>query len=97
MGGLTWAWLAAEGAVCWRLVRRDKHAPVPAELLGITALYGILALGHEAAPIAGLTTALGWGLAVAAALDILPQGFGGQLSTVEKTEPSVAGPDKAVA
>ena len=82
-GGFVAAWLAGTGIVVWRMVHQDHRLPVPGALLGITALFGALALTADVFPqTAGVVTLTAWGLDIAALLNVLPQGLGGQLATI---------------
>lgn len=89
--GLVSAWLLGEGIVIWRIVHRDKRMPPPGELLGITGLFALLAAAAEYRRIAGLVTALAWGLDIAALLNVLPAGLGGQIQQAQQAEAKAEG------
>lgn len=93
-GTLIAAWLAGEAIVTWRVVHRDKRPPPPGLLLGVTALFAALGAISEYAPAAGLAAALGWGIDIAALMDVLPAGLGGQISQAEQAQAAggAAGP-----
>jgi hypothetical protein len=75
------AWLAGEAIVIWRMVHKDHRPPVPGALLGISALFLVMALAADMAPkAAGLIALTAWGLDVAALMNALPAGLGGQLT-----------------
>jgi hypothetical protein len=83
--GLAAAWLAGVGLVSWRMVHRDHRPPVPGALLGVTGLFLAMALVSDVFPAAtSLVTVTAWGLDVAAFLDVLPAGLGGQIKTAEQ-------------
>jgi len=72
------------GIVIWRMVHRDHRLPVPGALLGISGLFAAGALVADVyPPAAGLVTASLWGLDVAAFMNVLPEGLGGQISRAE--------------
>jgi hypothetical protein len=86
-GGFVAAWLAGTGIVAWRMVHQDHHLPVPGALLGVTALFGALALVADVFPAsAGVVTVTAWGLDVAALLNVLPAGLGGQVTQAQAAE-----------
>lgn len=75
------AWLAGESIVIWRMVHKDHRPPVPGALLGISALFLVMALAADMVPrAAGLISLTAWGLDVAALLNALPAGLAGQLA-----------------
>jgi len=87
--GFVAAWLAGTGIVVWRMVHQDHRLPVPGALLGITALFGALALTADVFPqSAGLVTLTAWGLDIAALLNVLPAGLGGQLAAISGEQQS---------
>jgi hypothetical protein len=86
------AWLAGEGIVTWRIVHRDHRLPAPGELIGITALFLAGALVADIYPkAAGLVVVTLAGLDVAAFLNVLPQGLGGQITEAEAAQTTGAG------
>lgn len=83
MGGFAAAWIVGEGIVIWRNVHQYHKLPVPGQLLGVTLLFGALAIVADTVPAAaGVTTLLGWGLNVAGILNAWPKGLGGQAAQV---------------
>jgi hypothetical protein len=91
-GGLVAAWLLGTGIVVWRDVHVQHRIPAPGQLLGIGALFLGLAAVAEYTPAAGLATAVAWGLDVAALLNALPAGLGGQIAEAQSAEqPKAAG------
>ena len=75
------AWLAGESIVIWRMVHKDHRPPVPGALLGISALFLVMALAADMVPrAAGVISLTAWGLDVAALLNALPAGLAGQLA-----------------
>ena len=87
MGGLAGAWLAGVGIVAWRETKASGHMPVPAALLGVTLLFGALALIGDIAPRARpLLTLAGWGLDVAGLFQVLPGGLFGQVQASERAQ-----------
>jgi hypothetical protein len=91
-GGLVAAWLLGTGIVVWRDVHVQHRLPAPGQLLGIGALFLGLAAVAEYTPAAGLATAVAWGLDVAALLNVLPEGLGGQISEAQAAEQPRAAP-----
>lgn len=83
-GAFVSAWLVGEALVIWRMVNKTHRPPVPGTLLGITALFAGLGVLAEIPAATGLATALAWGLDVAAFMDVLPQGLGGQISEAQQ-------------
>ncbi len=81
------AWLAGEAIVVWRSVHREHRVPAPGELLGITGLFMAGALVADIYPAAsGLVVAGLFGLDVAAFLNVLPQGLGGEIAQAEAAQ-----------
>ena len=81
------AWLAGEAIVGWRVVHREHRLPAPGELLGITALFVGGALVADVFPkAAGLVVITLAGLDVAALLNVLPLGLGGQIAAAEAAQ-----------
>lgn len=90
--GLAAAWLAGMAIVSWRIVHRDHRPPPPGEMAGITGLFLALALVTDVAPVAApVVTMLAWGLDVAAFLDVIPAGLGGQIKQAEKAQSKAEG------
>ena len=90
--GLVAAWLAGMSIVSWRMVHRDKKMPVPGTLLGVSGLFAALALVSDVWPRAtGLVTLTAVGLDVAAFLDVIPAGLGGQIARAEQATGRVEG------
>lgn len=80
--GFVAAWLAGMSIVIWRDVHKSHRMPVPGTLLGISALFAILGLTADVFPRAEpVITLTAFGLDVAALLNALPAGLGGQLNT----------------
>jgi hypothetical protein len=90
-GGLVAAWLFGTAIVVWRDVHVQHRIPAPGQLLGISALFLGLAAVSEYTPAAGLATAVAWGLDVAALLDVLPKGLGGQITEAEAAQSPTTG------
>lgn len=76
--GLLTAWLTAEGIVTYRCVKLQRRPPMPGELLATCGLFVLLALLAEAPSAAGLATTIGWGVNIAAMLNLVqnPKLFG---------------------
>lgn len=71
--GLVVAWLAGVGIVAYREAAKDRRVPPPGTLLGVSALFGGLAVVSDIWPAsAPLAAMLGWGLDVAAFLNLYP-------------------------
>jgi hypothetical protein len=103
-GTLIAAWIVGESIVIWRVVHRDHRPPAPGLLLGVTVLFAALGAVAEYAPAAGLAAAVGWGLDIAAFMDVLPAGLGGQITQAEQAQaaggaagPAVGGSPRPVA
>ena len=89
------AWLAGEAIVSWRIVHTEHRIPAPGELLGITGLFVAGALISDIYPAASNLIVVGlWGLDVAAFMNVLPQGLGKQIQTVEQAQ-GAPGPNTA--
>lgn len=85
--GILAAWLAGLGIVGWRTVHAEHRLPAPGMFIGITGLFLAGALLAEWVPrSAPLVTATLVGLDVAALLDVLPQGLGGQITEAEHAQ-----------
>ena len=68
MNALLAAWLVSLSISSWQSVTRDHAAPVPGNLLGISALFAALGFIAEwNAPLAGIT---GWGLVIAPGISL---------------------------
>ena len=81
------AWLAGEAIVTWRIVHAEHRIPAPGELLGITGLFLAGALVADIWPrSAGLIVVGLAGLDVAAFLNALPAGLGGQITEAENAQ-----------
>lgn len=90
--GLFAAWAAGEAIVIWRMVHKDQHLPVPGALLGITLLFLAGGLVADIYPRSAPLVTLGFvGLDVAALLNVLPAGLGGQISQAETTSAQAEG------
>jgi hypothetical protein len=90
--GIIAAWLAGEAIVMWRIVHRDHALPAPGVLLGISALFLGGALVAELVPKSeALVLAVLAGLDVAALLNVLPAGFGGQLAKAQQSTATAEG------
>jgi len=85
--GILAAWLAGVGIVGWRIVHAEHRLPAPGVFLGVTGLFLAGALIAEWVPKAEtLVLATLVGLDVAAFLDVLPAGLGGQISQAEAAQ-----------
>lgn len=78
--GILAAFLAGEGIVAWRIVRREHRIPAPGALLAIGGLFLAGALIAEWVPASEkLVLAVLVGLDVAALMNVLPEGLAGQI------------------
>lgn len=68
MNGMLVAWLVGESIVVYRAVSRRHRPPLPAELLGASGAFVLLALLHQWQP--GLATTIAWGLDAAAFMSL---------------------------
>jgi hypothetical protein len=90
--GFMAAWLLGESIVIWREVTRSHKAPAPAQLLGVTGLFAVLALIADVAPNARRTVVmLAFALDLAGLLQILPAGLFGEISASQATEAQAEG------
>ncbi len=90
-GSLAAAWLLGEGIVIWRYAAQNHRIPPPGVLLGITGLFAALGLLADFQATAGIATAAAWGLDVAALMNVLPAGLGGQVTQAEASEAKATG------
>lgn len=91
-GGILAAFLLGEGIVIWRVVHNEKTLPAPGVLAGIGALFLGGALIAEWVPASEpLILAVFVGLDVAALLNVLPAGLGGQISAAEQSTATAEG------
>jgi hypothetical protein len=87
--GILAAWLAGVGIVGWRAVHAEHRLPAPGVFLGVTGLFLAGALIVEWVPKAEtLVLATLVGLDVAAFLNVLPAGLGGQIAQAEAAQGS---------
>ena len=85
--GILAAWLAAVGIVGWRTVHTEHRLPAPGVFLGVTGLFVAGSLVAEWVPKSQtLVLATLVGLDVAALLNVLPAGLGGQISQAEAAQ-----------
>lgn len=85
--GILAAWLAGLGIVGWRIVHKEHRLPAPGVFLGVTGLFLAGALVAEWVPKAEpLVLATLVGLDVAAFLDVLPAGLGGQIEQAQRAQ-----------
>lgn len=83
-GGILAAFLAGEGIVAWRIVHKEHRIPAPGALLAIGALFVAGALVAEwYPPSEKLILAVLVGLDVAALMNVLPAGLGGQIAQAD--------------
>jgi hypothetical protein len=83
--------VAGLGVVTWRYTRVSHRLIPPGVLLGITGLFAALGLLADYPPATGFAVALGWGLDVAALMNVLPAGLAGQVGTAQKSEAKATG------
>jgi hypothetical protein len=82
--------VVAFAIIAWRGLHVEKKLPPPSDFIAAVMIFGALSLfPPEAGPLA---TSLGWGLDVAALLD-LPSGIWGPKQQAPAGAP-IAGPDK---
>lgn len=85
--GIVAAWLAGTAIVVWRSVHAEKRIPAPGLLLGISALFvGGALVADVYPPSESLVLAVLVGLDVAALLDVLPAGLGGQVTQAQQAQ-----------
>jgi hypothetical protein len=91
--GILAAWLAGVGIVGWRAVHNEHRIPAPGVFLGVTGLFLAGALLAEWVPRSGsLVLATLAGLDVAALLNVLPAGLGGQITQAEQAQTGAGKP-----
>lgn len=66
------AWLVGEGLITYKSVSQKKHAPLPADVLGVSGLFVLLGLLGEFQP--GMAALLAWGLDIAAFMTLKTTG-----------------------
>jgi hypothetical protein len=92
VNGFIAAWLAGEGIVVWRTVHHTKKLPVPGALLGVSILFGALALIADSAPPARpFVTMIAWGLDLAGLINVLPGGLYGQVEEAQTASATAQG------
>lgn len=73
MRALLVEWLVAEGIVIYREFKKNKHAPMPGQLLATSGVFVLLAILAEGGPgAAKLAATLGAGFDIAAYLNLAP-------------------------
>ena len=93
MGGFLAAWLTGEAIYAWRSVRVSGKPPVPGAMLGISGLFMALAALADTIPAARFpATALAWGLDVAALMNVLPAGLGGEIKKAQASSEAATAP-----
>ena len=92
MGGFTAAWLTGMGIVVWREVHSTSHMPVPGALIGVTALFAVLAAVADMSPQARpVVTLLAWGLDIAGLFSTPVAGLITEAGTAAGTEQAATG------
>ena len=82
--GLILAWIAGESIVIYRNWKTDHRPPMPGQLIAVSGVYLGAALLTSAGPSGPLLGgAVGWGMTIAAFLNLAPSLTGG--STTSKT------------
>lgn len=74
MSGIILAWLAGQGIIVYRSIKKDHAPPVPGQMLAATGLFALLALLAEYQPARTAATALAFGVDVAVLMEVLPGG-----------------------
>lgn len=74
---LTAAWLAGIGLIAYRSISRNHQPPIPGQLLAASGFFALLALAAEYPPAAGPAALIGWGVDLAALLNLLPGNLAG--------------------
>ena len=96
MAGFLAAWLAGMALYAWRSFHVNHHMPVPGAMLGITGLFAVLAIIGDLSPQARFpVTALAWALNLAALMNLLPEGLGGQITAAETASEQAVTPTGA--
>lgn len=94
--GILAAWAVGLGIVGWRIVHNEHRLPAPGVFIGITGLFLTGSLVAEWVPKAEpLVLATLVGLDVAALMNVLPAGLGGQLAQAEAAQGKAAGSNTA--
>jgi hypothetical protein len=78
-GGIITAWLFGLGIIAWRDIRVNHGPPIPAQFLGASGLFALLALVAEYPSATVAATAAAWGFDIAALLapGVIPSLLGG--------------------
>jgi hypothetical protein len=90
--GLAVAMGAGIGLSVWRQVRQSGKLPVPANMLGLLAMFAALAAISDVVPASRQTiTLLVVGLDVAGLFSVLPNGLFTQVQKAQSTEAAAEG------
>lgn len=98
---LTAAWLFGLGLITYRNIARNHQPPIPGTLLAASGFFALLALAAEYPPAAGAAALTGWGVDLAALMNLLPGSVAGppkgqQTRPAPGTQPPAAhGPQNA--
>ena len=84
MTGLILAWMVGEGIMTYRVVTQNHRPPLPAEILGTSGLFALLALLGEAQP--QLAALLAWGFDLAAFMAVASKIGQGKKTTTTTTK-----------
>lgn len=71
MTGLLSAWMVEAGIVTWRAFKRDNRPPLPSDFVAMFVVYGTLGIVAEVPHAQSTATAIGWGIVLATALNIV--------------------------
>jgi hypothetical protein len=91
MDSLTLPWMVEIGLISYRDYQANKRPPLPSEVLSTFVIFGFFTIISVAEPKLG--AALGWGIVIATALNVMPGVSSPTL--VSKTTASKTAPKKA--
>jgi hypothetical protein len=77
---LTAAWLFGMGLITYRNIARNHQPPIPGSLLAASGFFALLALVAEYPPAATAAALTGWGVDLAALMNLLPGDLAGPAS-----------------
>ena len=86
---LTAAWLFGMGLITYRNIARNHQPPIPGQLLAASGFFALLALAAEYPPASTAAALTGWGVDLAALMNLLPGSLAGPAANA-KTPPKTA-------
>lgn len=92
---LTAAWLFGLGLITYRNIARNHQPPIPGQLLAASGFFALLALLAEYPPAAGAAALTGWGVDLAALMNLLPGSLAGPTGKAKTPAPRSTGTTQA--